>query len=79
MSTNELLRQQSLMNVKVEEKVYQVTRLPRDVQDREEIICFTSKASAQRLIAGLAEMQSEERYRVSYFTHPLLPGLGREQ
>ena len=77
MSTNELLRQQSLMNVKLEEKVYQVTRLPRDVQDREEIICFTSKASAQRLIAGLAEQQGPDRYRVTCFNHPQLPGIER--
>jgi hypothetical protein len=79
MSASELLRRQSLVNAKIEEKAYQVTRLERDPQDRPEIICFTSKTSAQRLIADLAGQQGPDRYRVTCFSHPVLPGFGMEK
>ena len=38
------------------------------------VVAFTSKVSAQRFISQMAEAQSPDRYRVSVFTHPLLPG-----
>ena len=46
MSASELLRQQSLVNAKIEEKAYQVTRLARDPQDRPEIIFYIQGQSS---------------------------------
>jgi hypothetical protein len=62
------------------ETVFQITKLASSPGERDLIIGMTSKTSAQRLIAALAEQENGiERYRVSCFTHPLLPGLEMEQ
>jgi hypothetical protein len=54
-------------------RVYQVMQLPRTLEDRPIIIAMTSKSSAQRIIAALAEQGEADRYRVSCFEHPELP------
>jgi hypothetical protein len=45
------------------------------------VVAITSKTSAQRLMAQLAEerglTQDQGRYRMFAFTHPTLPGLER--
>lgn len=61
--------------------VYQVTRLPRNPEDRPLILAITSKTSAQRLIAALAEQEGQlDGYKITAFTHPEFPfmrGMGR--
>jgi len=61
-----------------EERVYQITQCRvDDPTARPEVVAFTSKASAQRLIAALALQEaSAYRYRVTAFIHPVLPGFG---
>ena len=52
--------------------VYQITKLGRDPDERPTIIAMTSKKSAQRIVAALAEEGELARaeYRVSRFSHP---------
>jgi hypothetical protein len=59
--------------------VYQVTRLPDSPEECEIVVATTSKQSMQRLIAGLAERGEADRYRVTSFEHPVLPGLEVER
>ena len=56
------------------ETVFQITKLASSPEERDLIIAMTSKSSAQRLIAAFAEIGGPDRYRVSCFEHPLLPG-----
>lgn len=48
-------------------KVYQLVRLGRTSEDREEVICSGGKASIQRLVAALAEQGGEDRFRLREF------------
>jgi hypothetical protein len=52
--------------------VYQITRLADRPGEQPIIIAMTSKKSAQRIIAALAEQGELERakYKVSRFLHP---------
>jgi hypothetical protein len=59
----------------LETRVYQVTKLAFSPGERDLVIAMTSKSSAQRLIATFAEEQGPDRYRVSCFEHPTLPGM----
>jgi len=54
--------------------VFQITKPASFPEERDLIIAMTSKSSAQRLIAAFAEIGGPDRYRVSCFEHPLLPG-----
>lgn len=54
-------------------KVYQVIELPRAPEEQPVVIAMTSKSSAARLIAGLADEGEAGRYRVTAFEHPELP------
>ena len=54
-------------------KVYQVTKLPDSPDEHEIVVAVTSKSSAARLIAGLADEGEAGRYRVTAFEHPELP------
>ena len=58
-----------------DESVYQIKGAYRPL-----VVTMTSKISAQRLMAQLAEergLQDQARYRMFAFTHPTLPGLER--
>ena len=55
-------------------RVFKITKLASSPEERDLIIAMTSKSSAQRLIAAFAEIGGPDRYRVSCFEHPLLPG-----
>jgi Iap family predicted aminopeptidase len=59
----------------LETRVYQVTKLASSPEERDLVIAMTSKSSAQRLIAAFAEAQGPDRYRVTCFEHPTLPGM----
>ena len=60
----------------VDSLVYQVTRLPQDPNDKPLVVAFTSKKSAQRLVAALAEEEGRlDGYKITAFKHPVLPGL----
>jgi hypothetical protein len=62
-----------------EEKVYEIDKVSPG-EYRPLVITVTSKQSAQRLMAQLAEergLQDQGRYRMFAFTHPTLPGLER--
>ena len=61
----------------LETRVYQVTKLASSPEERDLVIAMTSKSSAQRLIAAFAEAQGPDRYRVTCFEHPALPGMER--
>jgi hypothetical protein len=54
-------------------KLYQIVQLPRTPEERSIVIAMTSKTSAQRIIAALAEQGEAEHYRVTSFMHPELP------
>jgi hypothetical protein len=58
---------------------YQVAKLPAAPGERPLILAMTSKVSAQRLLASLAELDpaGAARYRVTCFQHEYLPGLER--
>jgi hypothetical protein len=54
--------------------VYQVTRLPRNPEERPLVLAITSKTSAQRLVAALAEQEGQpDGYKITAFTHPEFP------
>ena len=59
----------------LETRVYQVTKLASSPSERDLVIALTSKTSAQRLIASLAEEGGRDRYRVTAFQHDYLPGM----
>jgi hypothetical protein len=52
--------------------VYQITKLADHPDEQPIIIAMTSKKSAQRIIAALAEQGelARARYKVSRFSHP---------
>ena len=56
-------------------RVFKVTKLASSPSERDLVIAMTSKTSAQRLIASLAEVEGPDRYRVTAFQHDFLPGL----
>jgi hypothetical protein len=62
-----------------EEKVYQISQVPKaDPTRRPEVIATTSKSSAQRLLAALALQESSYHFGVTaVFVHPMLPGMER--
>ena len=60
------------------DRVYQLTRMARSNEERDLVIATGCKSSIQKLVAALAEQQGPERYRVSCFEHPVLPGLEME-
>jgi hypothetical protein len=64
-----------------EERVYEIDKTASaSGAYRPLVVAITSKTSAQRLMAQLAEergMQDQGRYRMFAFTHPTLPGLER--
>ena len=71
--------QSSAKRVLRDERVYEVDKMPPGAY-RPLVVAITSKTSAQRLIAQLAEergLQDQGRYRMFAFTHPTLPGLER--
>ena len=56
------------------EVVYQVTRLPRNLSEEALVLAITSKQSAQRLVAALAEQEGRlDGYKITAFRHPELP------
>ena len=59
--------------------VYQITKLADHPGEQPIIIAMTSKKSAQRIIAALAEQGelARGRYKVSRFSHPELPLIDR--
>jgi hypothetical protein len=59
---------------RIDTRVFQITKLASSPGERELIVAMTSKASAQRFIAAFAEIGGSERYRVTCFDHPYLPG-----
>ena len=62
-----------------EERVYEIDKTSPGAY-RPLVVAITSKTSAQRLMAQLAEergLQDQGRYRMFAFTHPTLPGLER--
>jgi hypothetical protein len=62
-----------------EERVYEIDKTASGAY-RPLVVAITSKTSAQRLMAQLAEergLQDQGRYRMFAFTHPTLPGLER--
>ena len=62
-----------------EERVYEIDKISPG-NYRPLVITVTSKSSAQRLMAQLAEergLKDQGRYRMFAFTHPTLPGLER--
>jgi hypothetical protein len=61
--------QRKLMNDK--DTVYQVASL----EHPKEILAMTSKESAQRLIAQLADRGRAHLYKITTFQNPSLPGL----
>ena len=72
---------QSNAKILRQERVYEIDRLPPDAY-RPLVVAITSKTSAQRLMAQLAEergLQDQGRYRMFSFTHPTLPGLERSR
>ena len=51
--------------------VYQVTRLPRSPDEKPLVLATTSKQSAQRLVAALAEEEGRvDGYQITAFRHP---------
>ena len=48
---------------------FQVTKLASSPSERDLVIALTSKQSAQRLVASLAEVEGPDRYRVTAFHH----------
>ena len=48
-------------------KVYQLVRLGRTPEDRDQVICSGGKASIQRLVAALAEEGGKDRFRIKEF------------
>jgi hypothetical protein len=65
-----------------DERVYEIDKIPPGAY-RPLVVAITSKTSAQRLMAQLAEerglTQDQGRYRMFAFTHPTLPGLERSR
>ena len=63
-----------------DERVYEIDKTSPGAY-RPLVVAITSKTSAQRLMAQLAEerglTQDQGRYRMFAFTHPTLPGLER--
>jgi hypothetical protein len=62
-----------------DERVYEIEKTSPGAY-RPLVVAITSKTSAQRLMAQLAEergLQDQGRYRMFAFTHPPLPGLER--
>jgi len=59
--------------------VYQITKLGEHPGEQPIIIAMTSKKSAKRIIAALADQGEADRYRVTVFEHPILPGLEVER
>ena len=72
--TNHWTRQFDQSPKALDTRVFQITKLASSPEERDLIIAMTSKSSAQRLIAAFAEIGGPDRYRVSCFEHPLLPG-----
>ena len=73
--TDHWTRQFDQLPKDLETRVYQVTKLASSPGERDLVIAMTSKSSAQRLIAAFAEEQGPDRYRVTCFEHPTLPGM----
>ena len=59
--------------------VYQITKLGEHPGEQPIIIAMTSKKSAKRIIAALADQGEADQYRVTTFEHPVLPGLEVER
>jgi hypothetical protein len=60
--------------------VYQVTWQPRNPNERALVLAITSKQSAQRLVAALAEQEGRlDGCEVIAFKHPTLPGMEVER
>ena len=55
------------------DRVYQLTRMARSNEERD----LGCKSGMQKLIAAVAEQQGPDRYRVTCFEHPTLPGMER--
>jgi hypothetical protein len=71
---------QSNAKILRQESVYEIDKLSPGY--RPLVVAITSKTSAQRLMAQLAEergLQDQGRYRMFAFTHPTLPGLERSR
>ena len=60
--------------------VYEITRIAQDPDERPIVIAMTSKKSAQRIIAALAEQGELARaqYKLTRFNHPELPLIDRQ-
>jgi hypothetical protein len=59
--------------------VYQITKIEQGPNERAIVIAMTSKQSAQRIIAALAEQDELARaqYKLTRFSHPELPLIDR--
>jgi hypothetical protein len=56
-----------------ESTVFQITKLARTPEERDEIIALTGKKTMQRMIAELSQEFLGDRYRVNTFQHRELP------
>ena len=67
------------INGRMSTTVYQITKIAQDPNERPIIIAMTSKKSAQRIIAALAEQGELARaqYRLTRFSHPELQLIDR--
>ena len=59
--------------------VYQITKIDQGPDERPIVIAMTSKESAQRIIAALAEQGELVRaqYKLTRFSYPELPPIDR--
>jgi hypothetical protein len=59
--------------------VYQITKIGQSPDERPIVVAMTSKESAQRIIAALAEQGELARaqYKLTCFSHPELPLIDR--
>jgi hypothetical protein len=62
--------------IRQSDRVYQLTRMARSNEELDLVIATGCKSSIQKLVAALAEQQGPDRYRVTCFEHPTLPGDG---
>jgi len=63
--------------IRQSDRVYQLTRMARSNEEQDLVIATGCKSSIQKLVAALAEQQGPDRYRVTFFEHPTLPGMER--
>ena len=71
------IRQSEKAREALVERVYQISKASPGQEPL--VIASCGKAAAQRLIAALAERGGPDKYKVSVFLHPTLPGMEIER